>query len=146
MTLSERERRHQANLARINDVHLVVGRGDRARIDHEGTVFERARLVGKEIAAHRATERGLAALDQLLRMAEDRTAAQSPEVAGFIAAIRDNQPLSPGALRLFGREVGDHVLAVLDAFRYARLSLVEQVEGGPRRVARAIERWQPARA
>jgi hypothetical protein len=45
MGKSERERRHQANLDRINRVQLVCGSGDRLRIDHEGTMFERARML-----------------------------------------------------------------------------------------------------
>jgi hypothetical protein len=42
--------------------------------------------------------------------------------------------------------VGDDMLAVLDAFRYARLNLVEQVNGGPRRVARVLAKWSLAKA
>ena len=34
----------------------------------------------------------------------------------------------------------DDMLAVLDAFRYARLNLVEHVEGGPRRVSRILDK------
>ncbi len=35
------------------------------------------------------------------------------------------------------------MLAVLDAYRFARLNLVEHVEGGPRRVARIVGQWLP---
>jgi hypothetical protein len=146
MSRTLREHRHQANLERINQVQIVVGRGDRMRIDHEGTLLERARLMVEEIQSHRATERGLVALDHLLQLAEDRTSPQAGEVAGFIAAVRNQQPLALGTLRVLGHAAGDQVLAVLDAFRYGRLNMIEQVEGGPARVARVLDKWQAARA
>src|SRR5690606_5809014 len=62
MDRAERERRHEANVERINQMELVVGRGDRLRIDHEGTLLERARLLSEELRSHQATELGLAAL------------------------------------------------------------------------------------
>ncbi len=43
-------------------------------------------------------------------------------------------------------DVGDDVLAVLDAFRYGRLNMIEQVEGGPTRVARVLDKWPAAKA
>lgn len=146
MSRAERERRHQDHLERINQVQLVIGRGDRMRIDHEGTLLERARLMVEEVTSHRATEHGLAALDRLLQLAEDRTSPHAQEAAGFIAAVRSQQPLALGTLRLMGPAAGDHALAVLDAFRYGRLNLIEQVEGGPARVARVLDKWRVAKA
>lgn len=145
MTAADRERRHLANLVRIEQVQLLVGRGDKARIDHVGTLLERARLMGEELASHQATERGLVALDALLHLA-DEGGSHAREVADFIAALRNNQPLPLGTLRVLDTVAGDQVLAVLDAFRYGRLNLVEQVEGGPQRVARVLAKWQPAKA
>jgi hypothetical protein len=142
MDRSERERRHLANLDRIDRVHLVVGRGDRMRIDHEGTVLERARLLEEEISSHRATERGLAAFDRLLHLAEDVPTVQARDVAAFIAAVRGNRPLLLTALRGLDPATGDDMLAVLDAFRYARLNLVENVEGGAERVRRVLDKWR----
>jgi len=140
MNQAERERRHQANLDRIQGVQLVVGRGDRLRVDHEGTLLERARLMLEELRAHEATERGLQALDRLLRRAEESGARRSPDVVRFIAAVWNHRPLPLLTLRGLEEDVGDDMLAVLDAFRYARLNLVEQVQGGPARVARLLER------
>jgi hypothetical protein len=139
MTQAERERRHQANLDRINDVQVVVGRGDRARIDHEGTLLERARLYEEEIAAHQATERGLAALDRLLLVAAERRSAAARDVVAFINAVRDHEPLPLSGLRGQQASTGDDMLAVLDAFRHARLDLVESVKGGARRVANVLD-------
>jgi hypothetical protein len=138
MTKAERERKHQASLEAIGRVQLVVGKGDLTRVDHEGTLLERARMYGQEISAHRATEAGLAALDRLLRLAENRKAAQRADVIAFIAAVRDGKALPLAALRGLDGATGDDMLAVLDAFRHARLDLVEQVSGGARRVARVL--------
>lgn len=146
MTRAERERRHHANLDRINQVQLVVGRGDRARIDHVGTLLERARLVVEELSAHQATELGLAALDRLLRLAEERSTRHGRDIVEFIGAVWSNKPLALFTLRGLDQQAGDDMLAVLDAFRYARLSLVENVEGGPQRVKRVLGRWSLAPA
>ena len=69
MGKTDRERRHQANLDRINRVQLVCGTADQMKIDHEGTLLERARMMGEELRSHLATEAGLAAFDRLLRRA-----------------------------------------------------------------------------
>jgi len=144
MDKMQRERQHQANLAGINQVQLVVGRGDRTRIDHEGTVMERARLLEEEVSAHRATELGLLAFDRLLRRAEERESRHARDIAAFVAAVWNNKPLSLVTLRGLDQDIGDDMLAVLDAFRYARLQLAEHVEGGPRRVARVLNAWSRA--
>jgi len=144
MSKDERERRHQANLERIQGVQLVVGRADRLRIDHEGTLFERARLTGEEISSYQATESGLAALDRLLRRVEEADSRQSRDIVRFVAAIWNQQPLPLATLRGLEQPTGDDMVAVLDAFRYARLNLAEHVEGGPPRVARVLKKWSLA--
>jgi hypothetical protein len=144
MGKSERERRHQANLDRIDRVQRVCGSADGLRIDHEGTLFERARMLGEEISAHQATELGLAALDRLLRRVEGRDLRHRRDILSFVAAVWNNKPLALATLRGLEQSVGDDMLAVLDAFRYGRLNLVEHVEGGPRRVTRALKDWTGA--
>jgi hypothetical protein len=146
MNHAERERRHHASLERINRVQLVVGRGDRMRVDHEGTLLERARMLGEEIRSHEATELGLGAFDRLLRLAEERDARHSRDILAFVSALWNNRPLPLNTLRGLDAPVGDDMLAVLDAFRYARLDLVEAVEGGPRRVARLLNERKLSRA
>lgn len=146
MNDAERARRHKASLKRINQVQMIVGRGDSMRIDHEGTVLERARMLEEEISSHRATELGLAALDRLLRLAEEGLSPQSRDVAALIAAVRDNQPLPLATLRGLEMAIGDDMLAVLDAFRYGKLDLPEHVAGGPARVARVLRKWGRASA
>ncbi|NML44355.1 hypothetical protein HHL11_11375 [Ramlibacter sp. G-1-2-2] len=138
MTQAERERRHHASLEHINHVRLVVGRGDRLRIDHEGTLLERARLLSEEMASHLATERGLAAFDRLLRIAEEAGAPQAADIVAFVAAVTEGEPLQMATLRGVDAAVGEDMLAVLDAFRYARVSLASQVEGGAARVCRLL--------
>jgi hypothetical protein len=138
MGKAERERRHRASLERINHVQLVVGRGDRMRVDHEGTLLERARMLAEEIRSHETTELGLAAFDRLLRRAEERETPHGRDILAFIAAVWSNRPLPLNTLRGLDAATGDDMLAVLDAFRYARVDLVETVDGGPRRVARLL--------
>lgn len=145
MTKSERERRHQASLERINQVQLVVGRGDRMRVDHEGTLLERARMLAAEMSAHTATERGLAALDRLLRVAQDPQEPHARDVLDFITSVWNHKPLSLLTLRAVDESTGDDMLAVLDAFRHGRLNLVENVDGGPHRVSRILKRGYAAR-
>lgn len=140
MSQSERERRHHASMERINAVQLVVGRGDRLRVDHAGTLLERARLLGEELRAHEATEHGLAALARLLRIAEEAGPRGAGDIVTFIAAVTEGEPLPLATLRGLDPEIGDDMLAVLDAFRHARVSLPEQVEGGPARVCRLLEK------
>ena len=145
MGKSERERRHRANLDRIDRVQLVCGSADGLRIDHEGTLFERARMLGEEISAHQATELGLVALDRLLLRVEGQDLRHRRDILAFVAAVWNNKPLALATLRGLEQSVGDDMLAVLDAFRYGRLNLVEHVEGGPRRVSRALRDWTGAR-
>jgi hypothetical protein len=144
MGKTDREHRHQANLERINRVQLVCGTGDRLRIDHEGTLLERARMTSEELRSHQATELGLAALDRLLRHAEERDARHRRDILSFLSALWNNRALPLVTLRGLDPDVGDDMLAVLDAFRWGRLSLVEQVEGGGRRFARVLRDWTGA--
>jgi hypothetical protein len=146
MGKAERERRHQTNLERIQRVQLVVGRADRLRVDHEGTLLERARLMMEEISSHEATERGLVAFDRLLRLAEDREGRHTRDIVSFLSAVWNNKPLALITLRGLEQSIGDDMLAVLDAFRYARLNLAEHVEGGPARVDRVVSKWRLAKA
>lgn len=146
MGKADRERRHQANLDRIQRVQLVVGRGDRMKVDHEGTLLERARLMMEEVSSHEATERGLEAFDRLLQQLERSDTRQPRDVATFLTAIWNQKPLSLAILRGQDQGAGDDMVDVLNAYRYARLSLPENVPGGARRVARVLGKWALANA
>jgi hypothetical protein len=146
MSKAERERRHQANLERIDRVQRIVGTGDRMRVDHEGTLFERARLMGEEIRSHQATERGLAAFDRLLRAADEGDARHQRDIVGFLNAVWNNRSLPLRTLRGLDEGIADDMLAVLDAFRYARLNLAAHVPGGPARVGRVLGKPALAKA
>ena len=147
MNQAERERRHLRNLERINQVQLVVGRGDRSRVDHEATLLERARLMVEEVRSHDATERGLAAFDRLLRSAEEeRNTHRARAVVEFIEALWNDKPMRLSSLRGMPHVAQDDVIAVLDGFRYSRLALAEHVTGGPRRVVRLLEKFKQAAA
>lgn len=145
MDHAEREGHHQANLERIQQVQLVSGRGDRTRIDHEATVLERARLTEEEICSHRATELGLVALERLLGVAEAARSRHTADVVAFLALVRDNGAMPLRLLRGLDTPLADDMLAVLDAYRHARLDLLANVPGGAQRLARAVwARRQPA--
>jgi hypothetical protein len=140
MNQPERERKHQASLERINQVQRVAGRGDRMRVDHEGTVLDRARMMMEEMRSHEATELGLAAFDRLLKRAEGHEPRGSREIAQFIHAVWFERPLPLATLRGLDSAIADDMMAVLDAFRYARLNLAEHVEGGPERLVKLLDK------
>jgi hypothetical protein len=96
--------------------------------------------------SHEATELGLAAFDRLLRLAEERHPRYHRDVVCFLAAIWNSQSLPLVTLRGLDQAIGDDMLTVLDAFRYGRLNLAEQVEGGPARVVRALRQGNLAKA
>jgi hypothetical protein len=137
MTQAERERRHERRLAQINTVQVVSGRGDQSRVDHEATLLERARMLDEEMHSHAATECGLAAFERLLRSVEAHRESAAPALAQFIDAVWNRTPLPLACLRGLPQTMGDDMMAVLDAYRYARADLVDQVRGGARRVSRA---------
>ena len=138
MTLKDRERQHRARLAQIEAVQVVAGTGDHARINHERTLIERARMMAEEYGSHAATERGLDALDRLLRAVEGAESPHRREIGEFIAAVWNNKPLSLAVLRSVDQRMADDMLDVLDAWRWARVNLAENVKGGPRRIATAL--------
>ncbi len=146
MGKAERERRHRAKLASIEQVQRVVGSGDRMRVDQVGTLLEQARLFGEELQAHQATEAGLAAFDRLLARAEEPGAPDRHEIVAFLEAIIGGRTLPLGTLRGVASGVGDDMLAVLDAFRHARLTLAVEVNGGALRVGRVLARRPVASA
>lgn len=138
MTQNDRERQHRARLAQIDAVQVVAGCGDLARVNHERTVIERARMFAEEIRSHAATERGLQAFDRLLRTAEDAHSPHAAQVAMFIESLWNGKPLALGVLRGVDRQAADDMIEVLDAWRYARLDFADHVNGGARRVSIAL--------
>jgi hypothetical protein len=135
MTQNDRERQHRARLAQIDAVQVVAGSGDEARVNHERTLIERARMFAEELASHEATERGLHALDRLLRAVEDHDSPHVRDIGLFIDAVWNNKPLALTALRAVDKRTADDMMDVLDGWRFARVNLCEHVRGGPRRIA-----------
>jgi len=142
MNQGERRLQHQARLEQINRMQRVTGTGDASRVDHEGTMIERARMLDEEMCAYEATERGLAAFERLLQVAELPENPHARAAAEMLAAIWRDEPLPLRRLRGLDPGLGDDMVAVIDAFRHARLSLADQVEGGGMRLARALQAWQ----
>ena len=135
MTQNDRERQHRARLAQIDAVQVVAGNGDAARVNHERTLIERARMFAEELASHEATERGLHALDRLLRAVEDHDSPHVRDGGHFIEAVWNNKPLALSVLRAVDKRTADDMMDVLDGWRFARVNLCEHVRGGPRRIA-----------
>jgi len=138
MTHNDRERQHRARLTQIEAVQVVTGTGDHAHVNHERTLIERARMMSDEYGSHAATERGLKALDRLLRAVEDSDSCQKRVIGQFIEAVWNNKPLALSALRGVDRRTADDMIEVLDAWRWARVNLAENVKGGPRRIASVL--------
>ncbi|HUR90510.1 MAG TPA: hypothetical protein VMZ74_15605 [Ramlibacter sp.] len=135
ITHNDRERQHRARLAQIDAVQVVAGSGDAARINHERTLIERARMFAEELSSHDATERGLEALDRLLRAVEEGSSPQVRDIGHFIEAVWNNKPLALTTLRAVDKRTADDMLDVLDAWRFARVNLTECVKGGARRIS-----------
>ena len=135
ITHNDRERQHRARLAQIDAVQVVAGSGDAARINHERTLIERARMFAEELSSHDATERGLEALDRLLRAVEEGSSPHVRDIGHFIEAVWNNKPLALATLRAVDKRTADDMLDVLDAWRFARVNLTECVKGGPRRIS-----------
>ena len=146
MNQGERRLQHQARLEQINRMQRVTGTGDLARVDHEATTIARARKLDEEMCAHEATERGLAAFGRVLQLAEHPASPHARVAAELLAAVWRDEPLLLRSLRGLELGLGDDMVAVIDAFRHARLSLVDQVEGGSARLARALQAWQADQA
>jgi hypothetical protein len=137
-THSDRERQHRARLAQIEAVQVVAGSGDHARVNHERTLIERARMMADEYGSHAATEKGLEALNRLIHAVEEGELPHRREVGQFIESVWNNKPLALTVLRGVDRRTADDMLDVLDAWRWARVNLAENVKGGPRRIASAL--------
>jgi len=142
MNQGERKLQHQARLEQINRMQRVTGTGDLARVDHEATTIARARMLDEELCAHEATERGLAAFERLLQLAEHPESPHARDAAELLAAVWRDEPLSLRRLRGLDPGLGDDMVAVIDAFRHGHLSLADQVDGGGARLARALRVWQ----
>ena len=135
MKAEERERLHQSRLAQIERVQVVAGIGTQAKVNHERTLIERARLMAEEIQSHQATERGIESFERLVDQAADRKSPYRRDIAQFLEAVWNGKPLALGTLRIPISGIGDDMIAVLDAYRYARYDLVALGDGGPRRVS-----------
>jgi hypothetical protein len=135
MKAEEREKLHRSRLAQIERVQVVAGSGNEARVNHERTLIERARLMGEEIQSHLATERGIEAFERLVDHAADRKCPYRRDIAQFLESVWNGKPLALGTLRVPDARIGDDMIAVLDAYRHGRCDLALLADGGPRRVS-----------
>lgn len=90
-----------------------------------------------------ATAAGAQAFERLLHLAEARDSGQIVRVVHFIAAAYDGEafPLDLFELRAVDVEIGDDMVACIDALRWGRVDLHTLVPNGDQRVRAVIERW-----
>ncbi|MBK1613071.1 hypothetical protein CKO44_06235 [Rubrivivax gelatinosus] len=91
-----------------------------------------------------ATDRGAAAFDRLLTLAEERDSGQIACIAHFIACVYDGETYrwDPFELRMLDVEISDDMLACLDALRWGQHDLPGLVPDGERRVRDVLRRWR----
>ena len=138
MTHTDRARQHRVCFVLFVVVLVVAGTVDQALIYHDRTLIERARLMADEYGSHASTERGLEALDRLVRAGEEGELPHRRESGQFFEAVCNNKPMALAILRAVDRRTADDMLDGLDAWRWARVNLAEGVKGGPRRIATAL--------
>lgn len=95
-----------------------------------------------EARAEKATEKGTAALDRLLSLAETRDSGQIPRIASFIGACwNGHRHFDLFDLRMLDLEISDDMLAVIDALRWRRKDIDNMFPDASIRIVRVLERW-----
>ena len=100
-------------------------------------------LSGYDARATAAQAKAAQSYGKLLHLAETVQSGQSRTIAQFLASTYDSStfPWDPYDLRGLDVEISDHMLACLDALRWAKLDLYKLVPDGAKRVEAAIEHW-----
>ena len=102
-----------------------------------------AKIDDWEARAQAAQARAAQAYARLLELAETRDSGQIKRIAGFLASTYNGQAFAwdPFELRGLDVEIGDDMLACLDALRWAKADLHLLVPLGEKRVLAVIELW-----
>ena len=96
-----------------------------------------------EARATEATNKGVPALERLLSLAETRRSGQIERIASFLGAVwNGKRHFDLYDLRALDVEIIDDMLAVLDALRWAKLSVGEMVPNGDRRIEDVLTSWR----
>ena len=89
-----------------------------------------------------ATAKGVTALERLLSLAETRQSGQIEHIASFLGAVwNGKRHFDLYDLRALDVEISDDMLAVLDALRWAKLSVGDMVPNGDQRIEAVLTAW-----
>lgn len=96
----------------------------------------------RDARADKATEKGAAALDRLLSLAETRDSGQIPRIASFIGACwNGRRHFDLFDLRMLDVKISDDMIAVIDALRWRRKDIDNMFPDANMRIVRVLERW-----
>jgi hypothetical protein len=92
--------------------------------------------------ATEATTKGVTALGRLLTLAETRQSGQIEHIASFLGAVwNGKRHFDLYELRALDVAISDDMLAVLDALRWAKLSVGDMVPSGDLRIEAVLTAW-----
>ena len=95
-----------------------------------------------ESRASEATNKGALALERLLDLAETRQSGQIERIASFLGGVwNGKRHFDLYDLRALDVEISDDMLAVIDALRWAKVSIGEMVQDGDRRIQSVLSGW-----
>ena len=96
----------------------------------------------RDARADKATEKGAAALDRLLSLAETRDSGQIPRIASFIGACwNGRRHFDLFDLRMVDLKISDDMIAVIDALRWKRKDINHMFPDANIRIVNVLERW-----
>lgn len=126
---------------------LITGRNAMSEYNTSMSDDERrmldAQLQDYEDRGVAAQAKAAQAYGRLLHLAETRDSGQIRYIARFLASTYNGTafPWNPFELRGLDVEIGDDMLACLDALRWAKTDLHRLVPEGEKRVEAVIELW-----
>ena len=89
-----------------------------------------------------ATAKGAQALGRLLHLAETRQSGQIERIASFLGGIcNGKRHFDLYDLRTLDVEISDDLLTVLDALRWAKVSIGDMVPNGDARIEAVLTTW-----
>lgn len=92
--------------------------------------------------ASEATTKGEQALERLLALAETRQSGQIERIASFLGGVwNGKRHFDLYDLRALDIEISDDMLTVLDALRWAKVSVGDMVPNGDQRIQAVLQAW-----
>lgn len=132
----------KAKLEWINKLELCNSVTKTLNVD--ATLKQRAKLTESVIRGHLATKLGCAAFTRLLGMAETRDSGQIRWIALFLHSIWNSTPdnrYSFQNLRGLDMEIGDDMLAVIDAIRWGEIPVDSMADNLKQRMPKMLCAW-----